>query len=275
VFAHRLVPLLLVCLCACAATTASPPPAGDDDPTDAPVEIVVKPADQELLIDGATAATAAYTALGRFADGRIEDISARVQWLLSNAELGAFAGAQFTSTVTRGGRSRVLATLGAVSGETGLTVRIKERYPDPGANLPADPSGPFGGPANPGRAPDLVYPNDGVLVPPNLRLLEVHFKPGAGNTLFEISFHNDLSDIVVYTRCVVPLNGGCIYTPDATVWTWIAETNRGGDDLTVRVRATDDAGSGVGASAEIKLAFSVENVKGGIYYWTAVLPAVQ
>jgi len=267
VFANRLVPLLL-CLCACASTSSAPPP-GDDDPIDTPVEIVVKPADLELLIDGATAATATYTALGRFADGRIEDVSSRVQWLLTNAELGGFAGSQFTSTVTRGGRSKVVATLGAVSGESALTLRIRERYPDPGAGLPADPSGPFGGPANPGRAPDLVYPNDGVLVPPNLRLLEIHFKPGAGNTLFEISFHNDLSDIVVYTRCVVPLNGGCIYTPDATVWTWIAETNRGGDDLTVGVRATDDAGSGVGASAAIKLAFSVENVKGGIYYWTA------
>jgi hypothetical protein len=115
-----------------------------------------------------------------------------------------------------------------------------------------------------------VYPNDGVLVPPNLRLLEIHFKPGpAANTLFEISFHNDLTDIAVYTRCLVPLNGGCIYTPDATVWQWIAETNRGGDSVTARVRATDDAGTGVGTSADLSVAFSLENVRGGIYYWKA------
>jgi hypothetical protein len=65
------------------------------------------------------------------------------------------------------------------------------------------------------------------------------------------------------------MNGGCIYTPDATVWKWIAETNRGGDEVTVVARGTDDAGSGVGTSAGTKLAFSYENIKGGIYYWKA------
>jgi hypothetical protein len=115
----------------------------------------------------------------------------------------------------------------------------------------------------------VVYPNDGVLLPPNLGRLEVHFLPGASNSLFEISFTNALTDIKVYTRCVLPMNGGCIYTPDATVWRWIAETNRGGADVVVTTRGTDDAGTGVGTSSDIKLAFSFENLKGGIYYWKA------
>ena len=60
-----------------------------------------------------------------------------------------------------------------------------------------------------GRAPDLVYPNDGVLLPPNLGRLEFHFKPGAGNTLFELSFANPVTDVKVYLRCTA-LNGGCM-----------------------------------------------------------------
>ena len=233
------------------------------------VEITVQPADQELLIDGDTPATLAYTAIGRFEDGHTEDISDRAHFMLSNAGLGSFDHNRYTSALTQGGRTRVVAELDNVRGETGLVVRIRQRYSDPGAtDLPPDPTTPFGGANDPTRAPDVVYPNDGVLVPPNLRLLEVHYRPGANNTLFEIAFENDLTEIRVYTRCTV-VNGGCIYTPDSKVWTWIAETNRGGDALIVTARGTDDTGTGVGTSTAVKLAFSYENVRGGIYYWKA------
>ena len=34
------------------------------------------------------------------------------------------------------------------------------------------------------RSPQLVYPNNGVMLPPNIQSLEVHWKPGAAaNTL--------------------------------------------------------------------------------------------
>jgi hypothetical protein len=65
------------------------------------------------------------------------------------------------------------------------------------------------------------------------------------------------------------MNGGCIYTPDATVWKWIAETNRGGQPLAIHARATDDSGTGVGTSADVSLAFAYDDIKGGIYYWKA------
>lgn len=235
-----------------------------------PVAITVMPADQELVIDGPEPATSKYTAIGTFADGHSEDITDLVGFSLANAELGGFSGPYFKSGLELGGRTRVVAQYAGVQGDTGLTIRIRQRYVDPSATtLPADPEAPFGGPVDPSRAPDVVYPNDGVLLPPNLRLLEVHFRPGTNNTLFEIAFANDLTDIKVYTRCVVPMNGGCIYTPDATVWKWIAETNRGGDAIVVTARGTDDAGTGVGTSGDISLAFSFENIKGGIYYWKA------
>jgi len=258
--------LLVVFVVGC-GSSISPPPDGN---TSALVEITVEPADQELVIDGTEPAISKYTATGHFADGHVEDISDRVRFSLANGALGGFVGRDFKSTLDQGGRTRVVAQYEAVQGETGLVIRLRQRYVDPSAPaLPADPEAPFGGPVDAGRAPDVVYPNDGVLLPPNLRLLEVHFRPGANNTLFEISFANDLTDVKVYTRCVVPMNGGCIYTPDPTVWQWLAETNRGGDELTVRARGTDDAGSGVGTSSDIELAFSFENVKGGIYYWKA------
>src|SRR5689334_15498848 len=61
------------------------------------VAITVTPADQELVIDGAQAATATYTAIGRFEDGHSEDISDRALFSLEDGSLGAFSGAAFES----------------------------------------------------------------------------------------------------------------------------------------------------------------------------------
>ncbi len=267
----RLAALALLSLLAFAC---GPRPVPAEDIPDAPgpivglVEITVTPADLDLLIDGTTPATATYTATGRFDDGHLEDVTDRVAWTLADQTLGGFTVGAFTSVLTHGGVTRVSANRGGIIGQTGLTLRLRQRRVDPAATgLPTDPAMPFTGPAAPSRAPDLVYPNDGVLLPPNLSLLEVHFLPGPSNTLFEITFENVLTDIKVYTRCVVPLNGGCIYTPDPTVWTWVADTNRGSEPVIVRVRGTDDAGSGVGTSTDIDMSFSVDDVRGGIYYW--------
>ncbi len=264
----RVLSLVIVSLFA-AACGSSDETAGDPN-AEKLVELTVAPADQELMIDGSAPATASFTATAKFADGHTEDVTDRALFALVNPYIGTFAGPDFKSVITQGGRTRVVAELDGVRGDTGLTVRIRQRYVDPNATgLPANPEGPFTGPANAGRAPDVVYPNDGVLLPPNLGRLEVHFRPGANNNLFEVSFSNDLTDIKVYTRCVLPMNGGCIYTPDSKVWAWIAETNRGGADVAIATRGTDDAGSGVGTSGAVKLAFSYENMKGGIYYWKA------
>jgi hypothetical protein len=242
----------------------------DTDASPSPVvSISVEPADQTLEIDDGAAATSDYTAIGTFEDGHTEDVTERVAWSLADATLGTFEVSRFTSTLDKGGQTRVQAALAGVTGDTGLVLKLKKRYVDPGSGVPADPEAPFAGPADPSRAPSVVYPNDGVLLPPNLRLLEFHFVPGAGNTLFEIAFTNALTDIKVYTRCTTPVGAGCVYTPDASVWQWIAETNRGGDEVEITVRGTDDAGSGVGSSTAQRLAFSFEDIKGGLYYWKA------
>lgn len=259
--------VLALALFACGNSGGNGEPDANTSPL---VSIVVNPPDQQLVIDGTEPATAAYSAIGTFEDGHTEDISDRVGFSLADGTLGSFLGRDFKSALTHGGRTKVLADFAGVRGEANLTLVMKQRYSDPGAtNLPPNPQQPFGGPVDVGRTPDVVYPNNGVLLPPNLSLLEVHFLPGASNTLFEITFENALTDIKVYTRCVLPMNNGCIYTPDANVWRWIADTNRGGDPVTVRTRGTDDNGTGVGTSSDIALSFSFEDVKGGIYYWKA------
>src|SRR5262245_9919571 len=231
--------------------------------------IDVTPHNQTLAIEGATPATQIYQATGTFDDGHQEDVTGRVGFRLSDLSLGSFTGPRFKSQLDHGGITSVVAEAGSVQGSTGLTLLFRQRRSDPGStNLPPNPGGPFGGPPNAGRAPQLIYPNDGVLLPPNLGQLEFHFYGGNGNTLYELSFANVTTDIRVYLRCTNPLNGGCIYQADPVVWHWIAETNRGRQPLSVTLRGTDDSGTGVGTSNLLTMSFSQDNINGGLYYWT-------
>jgi len=230
--------------------------------------ITITPANAMLVIDGTTPAVQMYTAMGTFDDGRTADVTSRVAFMVVDGTLGAFNNTLFTSGTARGGQTTVIANAGTIVGTTGLTLQLKQRHVDPGSMLTGDPSTQFGGAASTANAPQLVYPNDGVLVPPNLGRLEIHFLPGGGNSLFELSFSNAATDVKVYLACTLPMSGGCIYTPDAQVWSWIAESNRGQSPVSISLRATDGKGGPVGSTAaSIAVSFGQDDIEGGLYYW--------
>jgi hypothetical protein len=231
--------------------------------------ITLEPADATLVIEGDTPATLAFSAIGEFDDGRQEDITSQVSFALDDSALGSFAGRALTTGTQRGGIARVTARAGGVQGGTSLTLVLRKRYADPNADLPPDPGAIFDGAEDEDEAlaPTLVYPLPGVLVPPNLEHLEVHFLRPESAELFELSFQSATTDLVVYTTCTTPMGDGCIYLPDRQVWRWIAQSNRGGR-VQIAARATDAEGSAVGASQSQELAFSHDDILGAIYYWT-------
>lgn len=254
--------------------TNSPDSGGN--PLEGLASLTITPADQTLTVSVGNPARSTYSAQGTFTDGRTEDVSALVQWTVADGTLASFTGAELATVDSRGGVTMVGATAGGFSAATGLTVRFEQAHTDPGSSdVPADPGPLFDGTDDPGRAPALVYPNDNVVVPPNLGRLELHFRPGANNTLFALSFQNSTIDLTVYLRCTQPLNGGCIYLPDPQVWSWLAGTGRGADPITWSIRGTDDAGTAVGASGPMHLAFAPDDLDGGIYYWTTTLQAIM
>lgn len=265
----RLYSVLLVLLVACGGSGQGDDDGMGSDSLAGLVSIEVAPADQTLVIAQGVAATSAYTATGTFQDGHVADITSLVGFNLGEPTLGSFTASALTTGTQKGGVTQVVATAAGISGTTGVTIRLEQTYSDPSAtDLPADPAQPFTGPADVARAPELIYPNDGVVVPPNLGRLEIHFKPGASNTLFELMFASDVLSLKVYLRCTTPLGGGCIYMPDPQVWAWIAESHRGTTPLTWRLRATNDAGTGVGTSGDFTISFAPDDLSGGIYYWT-------
>ncbi|HVU51914.1 MAG TPA: hypothetical protein VHL80_14555 [Polyangia bacterium] len=253
--------------------------AGGAPPLPSYDSIRIDPPSATVSVQPGSPAMQAYKAFGTKAGGAEEDITAKVNWSVDRPMLvPTIAGGVATTGDAAGGVVAVRATTATLGASATLVIKFSSTNvaTGPGATpaLPAAPAQPFGGPADTTRAPQLVYPNDGVLLPPNLNGVEVHYRPGStSNTLFEISFANANTDVRVYTRCVT-LEDGCVYKPDPSVWAQVAETNRGTGSVSVSVRGTDDAGAGVGQSATIKISFSKDDVRGGLYYWTTTLKSI-
>jgi len=259
----------------------------DDPPGETPVDteglryLTVTPGDVTLRAENGVPATQAFRVTGHFEDDSTRDYTSDAVFSLDDPRLGAFRGADFTSGVDVGGTTQVRAIVGTFSGEATLHLVIARTITDgaPGSGtVPSNPGNFFGGAPSAAHAPRLVYPNDGVMVPPNLGKLEFHFRKGhAANSLFELHFSNGLTDVRIHLRCYMPagvpqppgVNDGCIYTPSPQVWAWLSETNRGAEPLRVTMRATDDTGSGpVGSSAPLSVQIARSELKGAVYYWT-------
>jgi hypothetical protein len=239
------------------------------------VSLRVGPVMATVTITDGVAATQPFTATGTFRDGHEEDVTTRVDWTSADTRRATLSTAGLATTSTLlGGHVLVTARNGTLQASATLTVRLQLAIVDPAATpaIAATPAAPFSGPVAAARAPALVYPNDGVLLPPNLGKVEIHFRPGsASNTLYEIGFANDVTDVRVYTRCE-PLADGCLYETAPAVWTALAETNRGAQAVALTVRGTDDAGTAVGASAPFQIRWARDPLQGALYYWTTTDP---
>ena len=240
------------------------------------VALRIEPADVTLVTDGLTLPTQAFTVIAVDAAGDERDVTTAATIGLSNADLGSVVGATFTSAGI-GGRSDVVARFGDELVRATLLVRVETAIVGDGnsggaGSVTDDADSLFDDvdvlPVDDTRAPDLVYPNSGVLLPRNLGVIEVQWRKGrADNSLFAVTFKSPAMNVRVLTRCV-NLNGGCVYSPSPAMWRLLAETHAGTDAVDVTVQATDDAGTSIGRSNGVQIFFAATGVKGGLYYWT-------
>jgi len=140
-------------------------------------------------------------------------------------------------------------------------------FPNPGSGTTC---------SDPATDPTLVYPPDGVLLPPNMNVIGVHFMPGQNNAFFEIDFENSTTDVRLETQCNPVTNtrgtdtGGCDFQLDPTDWMYVAMHNKGGDPVTVTVRGMPTDQSCVAGSNSREINFAEQDLNGGIYYWQSV-----
>lgn len=146
------------------------------------------------------------------------------------------------------------------------------------ASFPCDGCTPFptgAPPCDPATlaAPTIVYPPDGVLLPPNMNVLEVQWLPSPGATMYDVEFSNAVTSVRVETPCVsVPdvrgaASRGCGLTLPLKAWIDIADENRDGDPVHVVVRSTKGGGCVATSATKVDVSFAKEDLAGGIYYW--------
>lgn len=231
-------------------------------------EIRLDPAEAEVIVDGGEPASQAFEVIGTFEDGGEEEVTEQASFSLQDPALGSISGARFESGSAHGGQTRVSATVGEATAHADLTVRIRERERDADADLPDGVGEDFdGAEEDDDYSPEIVYPVPEVLLPPNLDEFEIHLIPSGGAELFELSFSSATTDVAVYTSCAEPVGEGCVYTPDPELWRRIARSNRGGH-VDLEARAMPEEGGAAGASAAQEIAFSEDDLRGAIYYWT-------
>jgi len=248
----------------------------------------IDPADAVLEVAPGAAGTQTYRVLASINGAAEEDITFRSVFdVPDNWVVGTFLDATkpiFTTSTKdpRGGSVTVRAAAANSDGTvtrvtTSLLVRFAGVLPDAriqyggaGPALPPNAPSLFGGPNDATRAPEVVYPSNGVMMPPNVGRIDVHFMPGANNTVFEVGFKGAAVDLKYYVRCGNAIEGGCVVPLDLDGSRYIAEGNRGLAPVAVTVRGTDDTGTSVGSSAPVNLSFSETELQGAIYYWAIV-----
>jgi WD40-like Beta Propeller Repeat len=234
--------------------------------------LIVEPASATLmLVHGAAPATQTFACKLHGADGDT-DVTSSCSWSLADPSIGSMSGATFSTSGAHGGATRVTATMGALSAGADLQLDVKGSFTDADCSGCAAFPAP-GAPACTGTgAPSIVYPPDGVMLPPNLEMLSIQYLPGAAYTDFEIDFESASTTVALEHKCAQPVNGGCVVTLDPATWDFIARSNRGGA-VTLSVRGTADGSCATVSSNQVKLSFAEGDVAGALYYWKSSISA--
>jgi hypothetical protein len=144
----------------------------------------------------------------------------------------------------------------------------------------------------PSNAPaiKIVYPNDTVLIPPNLNRISVQWTPyGPPFSRFEVDFSQSLAspntDWHIITACSSQTtdmqtgnpgtpSGGCEVTLDPVSWSRLVAANRGSSNpMTITVRGTTDGVCASTSMNAIHMSIAEEDLLGTYYYWKSTVSA--
>jgi hypothetical protein len=256
---------------------------GGANPCVAPTSLTISPSAPSATVSPGAPFSATFTVTASYAGQPDEDQTAASFFTASDANVGSFSGNVFTWSGAYGGVITITAQHCGVTASTTLTLKLSTVV-GAGADGGIDAAGTANqfdtAPSSsaPACAPKLVYPADGVLFPPNMNVVQVHFDKGTPpNDRFEISFSNSVTDVRVFTTCTgasagdgMTMNGGCVFELDQAEWNYVARTNRNGDPVTVKVRGLGCDGANVASSDTRQVSFAKEDLVGALYYWASM-----
>ncbi len=262
-FVGAFISLLLVLAC----ESSSPVMANDGGDTDTndgsndPVSITFTPSLWDLNIEDGVPDEQSFTIEALWGNGDVTDVTDDVDMVVTPSKLGQLNGNVFTTSDKFGGEGTVVAVLQGVSGEAQFTVHVHSVHVDDGA--PSDADTMFGGTEDPAIAPNLLYPADGVLLPPNLTDVNFMWDGGAGNDIWKLRFEGEFMEMDIYT--VNPS-----FIPEDWLWDQVIAGNAGLGSVETVVSGTSMADTSIMGVSDASLFRVAEDaVQGGIYYWAA------
>ena len=152
------------------------------------------------------------------------DVTTLSSFTLADATLGTMNAATFTTSGAHGGTTTLTATYNSMTATATINVLVTGSFTAPDCqNCPAFPPSPAPVCAAGTATPTLVYPPDGVLLPPNMENFSIHYLPAAGATEYEVDFENAGTDVRILHRKCNPQpmdsrgnpSGGCVLDLDA------------------------------------------------------------
>lgn len=202
------------------------------------------------------------------------DITDKVTWTVEDTSLGRFDSKEpnlFRTEVEEngkvvaarhGGTTRIYADLAGTRGIANLTFKYQKDWFVEGAK--SSDMGKFSG--KKAGAISIRYPLNGVLMPPNIGQMDVHYNRGAGtNDRFRITFTSSTSRVRIVTTKLT-------HTLGLHQWQGVGLSNKDNNvSLTVEgMKSTDTSKKWV--SATFSLGITDSELRGGLYYWVVTKP---
>jgi hypothetical protein len=246
-----------------------PPPIGS---------ITIDPSDVTLMLSNSGPPPMQTFTVTLHADDGDHDVSGMCAYALADPTFGVMNVNTFTAGTAHGGTTTLVASYNNQTAQATIHLQVSGSFNGPtcmtGCSFPGSGAPACGGGA--GASPQIVYPPDGVLLPPNMNVITIQWLPGTGNNLFEIDLSNPATNVTILTKCTATMDtrgtssGGCQLDLDPTMWTFVASSNKGGDPVKITVRGSDGNCIAPGANT-VAMSFAEDDVAGGIYYWKSTV----
>ncbi|HTR54554.1 MAG TPA: hypothetical protein VMJ10_27875 [Kofleriaceae bacterium] len=264
---RRRTALIACALAACAPAHRSSEPG---DAGGAGGILVVEPANVTITVVNGQTLTQPFTVTEVSPDGARRDVTAEATLALADPALGSITDATFTPSGTAGMTSVAASLPDGTNGSALLTVMVRG-WRTEGSAPPSSAALFAAATEDPALAPTIVYPSDGILVPPNLGAFDVHWTD-TSNDLFAIDLSSSFIDYTIYTTGQPGPQWWTVVTPDE--WAALASASTSAQQplaLTVAgltTSAPDHKGTSVAQHVDV----TTDAMLGGVYYWTTTSP---
>lgn len=257
--------LVTLGLCALIAACGNRNPSDGDAASPAP-KLEIEPANLTVTVRNGAAVMQPYQAHLLNPDGTTVDVTDSTNFAFEQGAFGSFVANTATISGAAGGVGLIVGTRNGFEAKVNITVNVDSERLEPGA--PADCFTRYAAAtADTTNPPQLAYPADGVIVPPNIGSFEVHWR--AGHEAQVVKLSNQFINLRICKA-----GGGDQWTAfGAGEWSALSRTQA---PFEIEIAGLDAAAPTTKYVAPTRHA-SVTNsgVRGGIYYWSSTQEAIM